>query len=123
MADTGMDMLKTKRILETSGMKILGKIAGRIPRCRKRSGNIEGECDVRNISEWLGKRKQEWNNRISRMEEGWVIEVAKDKSPVGKGSVGRIWKRWCHVVSRRDGMKFPVFHQDNVRPHTSIVTR
>lgn len=38
-------------------------------------------------------QKKQWNNHISRMANGRVVGIARDKSAAGRRNVGRHWKR------------------------------
>ncbi|XP_030765794.1 uncharacterized protein LOC115889857 [Sitophilus oryzae] len=94
-AETRPDTAKTKRFLETGEMKILRKITSKTLLDRERSNNIRKTCKVDNINEWVLSRSREWNEHISRMDEGRIVRSARDKSPLGRRNTGRPRKRWC----------------------------
>lgn len=93
-AETRPDTVKTKRLLETTEMKILRKIVGKTLWDRERSENIRKMCIVEDIKEWVYRRKQEWNAHINRMESNRIVKIARDNLPKGKRLQGRPRKRW-----------------------------
>ncbi|XP_030767906.1 uncharacterized protein LOC115891558 [Sitophilus oryzae] len=92
-AETRPDRAKTKRFLETGEMKIIHKITGKTLLDRERRDNIRQTCKVDSINEWVLSRRREWNEHISRMDEGRIVRSAH-KSPLGRRSTGRPRKRW-----------------------------
>lgn len=99
MAETRPTTTNTCRLLETAEMKTLRKIAGKTLMDRERSENIRSACNVDNINKWIHGRKQDWNDHISRMTDNRIVKIVRDKSPVGKRSVGRPRKRWCDSLN------------------------
>ena len=93
-AETRPETTKTRRMLETTEMKILRKIAGKTMLDRERNENIRRTCGTEDVNQWLLGRKNEWNQHINRMEDTRVVKIARDKSPLGRRSIGRPRKRW-----------------------------
>ena len=93
-AETRPDTSKTKKLLETTEMKILRRISGKTLMDRERNENIRQMCKTESINDWVLKRKQEWNQHINRMGEDRLVRIARDKSPNGRRSTGRPRKRW-----------------------------
>ncbi|XP_060522502.1 uncharacterized protein LOC132699671 [Cylas formicarius] len=85
---------KTRRLLETTEMKILRRISGKTLLDRERNENIRQSCGVDNMNEWVLQRKRQWNDHINRMQDGRLVKIVRDKSPDGRRSVGRPRKRW-----------------------------
>ena len=99
-AETRPETAKTKRLLETTEMKVLRGIAGKTLLDRETSENIRRTCGIEeDINCWVLKRKKQWNEHISRMKEERIVRIARDKSPTGRRSIGRPRKRWCDNVS------------------------
>ena len=59
-----------------------------------RNNIIREECNIQAIGDWVIKRRQEWNNHISRMGEERMVKIARDALPKGRRSPGRPKKRW-----------------------------
>ena len=99
-AETRPETTKTKRLLQTTEMKILRRIAGKTLLDLERNENIRTACNVDDINEWVHKRKEEWNRHIERMDDRRIVKITRDKSPSGYRSVGRPRKRWSDGFSR-----------------------
>ncbi|CAH1276451.1 unnamed protein product [Diabrotica balteata] len=56
-AETRPDASKTRRLLETTEMKILRRISGRSLVYRERSEKISRRCNIEDINGWVTKRK------------------------------------------------------------------
>lgn len=69
--------------------KILRMISGRSLLNRKRSANIGSSCNVEDITECIIRRKQEWNDHISRMAGDRIVRLPREKSPNDKNRVGK----------------------------------
>ena len=95
-AETRPDTSKTKKLLETTEMKILRRISGKTLMDRKMNKNMKQMCKTKSINDWVLKRKQEWNQRKNRMGEDRLVRIARDKSPNGRQSTGRPRKRWSN---------------------------
>ena len=103
-AETRPETAKTKRLLETTEIKVLRGIAGKTLLDRETSENIRRTCEIEeDINCWVLKRKKQWNEHISRMEEKRIVRIARDKSPTGRRSIGRPRKRWCDNLSTDAG--------------------
>ena len=98
-AETRPDTAKTKQLLETTEMRVLRRIAGKTLLDRERNESIRRACKVENVNEWVLSRKEEWNEHISRMDNRRIVRVARDKSPLGRRSLGRPRKRWSDNLS------------------------
>ncbi|XP_057660707.1 uncharacterized protein LOC130896542 [Diorhabda carinulata] len=92
----------TKRLLETTEMKVLRKIARKIFLDRERTENMRNMCKVGNVIDWVLKRKQEWNSHISRMTSERLVRIARDISLRGRRSIGLPRKRWCYNLDPGD---------------------
>ena len=69
-AETRPETAKTKRLLETTKMKVLRGIAGKTLLDRETSENIRRTCRIEeDINCWVLKRKKQLNEHISRMDE------------------------------------------------------
>ncbi|XP_045473979.1 uncharacterized protein LOC123680232 [Harmonia axyridis] len=88
-AETRPDTARTRQLLETTEMRVLRRIAGKTLFDREKSENIRRTCGVENINEWVLGRKREWNDHISRMDEERMVRIARDRSPLGRRSLGR----------------------------------
>lgn len=93
-AETRPETSKTKRLLETTEMKVLRRITGKTLLDRERSEIIRNTCKIEDINGWVSNRKKEWNAHINRMDDRRIVKIARDKSPLGGRSVGRPRKRW-----------------------------
>ncbi|KAK9887098.1 hypothetical protein WA026_020042 [Henosepilachna vigintioctopunctata] len=93
-AETRPETTKTRRLLETTEMKVLRRITGKTLLNRERSENVRNMCKVDSINDWVLNRKQEWNDHINRMDDRRIVRIARDKYPLGRRSVGRPRKRW-----------------------------
>ncbi|XP_045466625.1 uncharacterized protein LOC123675320 [Harmonia axyridis] len=93
-AETRPETAKTKRLMETTEMRVLRRIAGKTLMNRNTSESIRDACGVDNVNYWVLKRRKEWDEHISRMDEGRVVKIARDRSPRGRRSLGRPRKRW-----------------------------
>lgn len=78
--ETRHDTTKTKQLLETTEMRILGRISGNSLFDRNKSENISRACHVKNINGWITKRDQECNDHINRMSEDRLVRIARDNS-------------------------------------------
>ena len=79
---TRPETAKTKRLLETTEMKVLRGIAGKTLLDRETSESIRRTCGIEeDINYWVLKRKKQWNEHISRLEEERIVTIARDKSP------------------------------------------
>ena len=88
-AETRPKTTKTRRILKTTEIKILRKIAGKTMLDRERNENIRRKCGTKDVNQWLLGRKNEWNQYINRMEDTRVVKIARDKSPLSRRSIVR----------------------------------
>lgn len=93
-AETRPDTARTRQLLETTEMRVLRRIAGKTLLDRERSEDIRKTCIVENVNHWVLGRKREWNAHIGRMDENRMVRIARDKSPLGRRSLGRPRKRW-----------------------------
>ena len=83
IAETGPETAKTKRLLETTEIKVLRGIAEKTLLDKETSENIRRTCGIEeDINCWVLKRKKQWNQHISRMEEERIVRIARDKSPI-----------------------------------------
>ena len=104
-AETRPETAKTKKMLETTEIKVLRSIAGKTLLDRETSENIGRTCGIEEyINCWVLKRKKQWNEHISRMEEKRIVRIARDKSPTGRRSIGRLRKRSCDNLSPDAGV-------------------
>ena len=93
-AETRPETAKTKILLKTTEMKVLRGIAGKTLLDRETSENRRRTCRIEeDINCWVLKRKMQWNQHISRMEEKRIVRIDRDKSPTGQRSIGRPRKR------------------------------
>ena len=81
-------------MLKTTQMKILRKIAGKTMWNKERNENIRRTCGKENVNQWLPGRKNKWNQHINWMKDTRVVKIARDKSPLGRRSIGRPRNRW-----------------------------
>lgn len=93
-AETRADTARTRRLLETTEMKILRRISGKTLLDRERNENIRQSSGVDNVNDWVLQRKRQWNDHINRMQDSRLVKIVRDKSPDGRRSVGRPRKRW-----------------------------
>lgn len=75
-------------------MKILRKIQGVTLRDR-RSADIRRECKVKDVIKWTKKRKKEWNDYVSRMNNERMAKICRGNQLNAKRSSGRPPKRWA----------------------------
>ncbi|KAG8235916.1 hypothetical protein J437_LFUL015248 [Ladona fulva] len=61
---------------------------------RHRKDEKNNKDGQRSIREWTYKRKEEWNEHITRMDDSRVVEIVRDRIPSGKRSRDRPCKRW-----------------------------
>jgi hypothetical protein len=54
-----------------------------------RNQAIREQCEIEPIGDWVNKRREEWNNHISRMTEDRIVWVDRDNSPKNGTSPGR----------------------------------
>lgn len=73
-AEIRPDTTKTKRLLETTEMKVLRSIAGKTLLDRETSENIRRTCKTENINEWVLERKKEWNSHIDIMSDARIVK-------------------------------------------------
>lgn len=59
---------KTKRLLETTEIKVLRRITGRTISNRQRGER--NTYRIESINGWVSNRKEEWNGHIKRMDAG-----------------------------------------------------
>ena len=64
-AETRPETTKTRRMLETTEMKILQKIDGKTMLDRERNENIRRTCGTEDVNLWLLGRKNELNQHIN----------------------------------------------------------
>ncbi|KAK9884597.1 hypothetical protein WA026_007437 [Henosepilachna vigintioctopunctata] len=74
-------------------MKVLRRITGKTLLNGERSENVRNMCKVDSINDWVLNRKQEWKDHINRMDDTRIVRIARDRSPLGRRSVGRPRKR------------------------------
>jgi hypothetical protein len=68
-------------------MNVLRKTAGRTLLGRVRSEDIRRICKVKEINSCVKRRKNEWNDHISRMTEYRTVRIARDKYPIGRRNI------------------------------------
>lgn len=98
-AETRSDTKKTARMLEVTEMKTLRRIAAKTMRDGVTNREIRERCGVQNITEWVSRRRREWNDHISRMSEDRLVRRVRDNRPVGWRSRGRPKKRWHDALA------------------------
>jgi hypothetical protein len=75
-------------------MNTVWKITGKRRLGRVRSQDIRQQCEIQRIGEWVKKRRQEWNNHISKITPDRIVRIVRDNFPKGKGGPGRPRNRW-----------------------------
>lgn len=65
------------------------KIVGKILQGRKKSASIKKRCELENTNDWVLRKKIKRNDYITRMTEGEIMKLARDKSPSGRQSTER----------------------------------
>ncbi|XP_044767088.1 uncharacterized protein LOC123322993 [Coccinella septempunctata] len=78
-AETRADTARTKRLLETTEMKVLRRIAGKTLLDGETSASIRKTCKTEDINEWALERKKEWNSHIDRMSNTRIVRIARDQ--------------------------------------------
>ena len=62
-------------------MKVLRKTFGKIKVNRIRNGQIREFCDIEPIKGWMGGRKKEWDEGVTRIDAETFVKIARDKLP------------------------------------------
>lgn len=57
-----------KRLMETTGMRVCSRTAGKPLVDKNISESIRGVCRVDKVNGWVLKQRKEWNEHIDRME-------------------------------------------------------
>lgn len=71
-------------------MKLLRKINNnKTSRERIRNQIEREECDVERVTDWMNRRRREWDLYVSLMDDNGMVIVARDDKPKGRRSVGR----------------------------------
>jgi hypothetical protein len=83
-------------------MKALRKIVGKARLDHVTNQDIRQQCEIQPIGEWILKRREEWDNHVSRMTEDRIVRVARDNIPKGRSSPGRPKKLWPDSFSSRN---------------------
>lgn len=79
--------LKTK--MQVIEMKVLRNTLGKTRCNRLRNRNIRETCDVTDISQSVKKRKERWDEHITRMDHNTLVKAARDNFPRAERHVGR----------------------------------
>ena len=93
-AETRADTSKTKQLLRTTEMNTLRTITGRTRRDRVRNSSIREECKINDIIKFARRRREEWNNHVTRAGSHNLIKIVRDSKPAGTRCPGRPLKRW-----------------------------
>ena len=81
-------------------MKVLRGIAGKTLLDRETSKNIRRTCRIEeDINCWVLKRKKQWNQHISQMEDERIVEIDRDNSPTGRRSIGQPEKDGATILA------------------------
>lgn len=56
-------------------------------------------CNVQEIGEWITRRRDKWNEHVSRMAPERIVRDVRDKSSTSRRSLGRPHKRWSYSHS------------------------
>jgi hypothetical protein len=90
-------------------MNTLKKIVGKTRLNHVRNQDIMEQCGIQPKGEWVNtcKRREEWNNHISRMTEDRTVRVLRDNSPVMN-----FLPASCYVLSLRSkySLQHPVLY-------------
>lgn len=97
-AEARADTSRTKGLLNVSEMKTLRRIVGKTRIDRVRNEEVRDTCGVEDISEWVKKRRRQWDEHVERMGEDRIVKRAKYGRPVGNRNVGRPRKRWKEAM-------------------------
>jgi hypothetical protein len=86
--------MKIKRQTQVAEIKVLRKIIGKTRRDRISNEYIRQTCNIRNIANWITRRRHKWNEHITRMNPQIIVRQAPDNHPRTRRSVRRTKKRW-----------------------------
>ena len=76
--ETRAETLKTRQRLEENEMKVLIKIVGKTKIGRIRSQIIRESCGIQPIKEWVKRRRREWDEHATRMDDEGLVKTSKD---------------------------------------------
>ncbi|XP_060516976.1 uncharacterized protein LOC132696257 [Cylas formicarius] len=77
-AETKSDTAQTRRLLETTEMKILRRISGKTLLYRERNENIRQSCRVDAVNDWCSKEKN----------SGMTISIQVERRPMKEQTIG-----------------------------------
>lgn len=75
-------------------MKVLGKVTRKTLLDRERNEYIRRICKANSVKVWVLKRNREGNRYINIITEECLVQIARNKSPLGRKSSGRPRKSW-----------------------------
>ena len=64
---------------------------------KKLRQQIKEFCGIQPINEWVGRRRREWDEHITRMDAERLVKISKDNVPAGR-SPGRRKIRWSDLI-------------------------
>ena len=100
-SETRADSSKTKQMLESQEMNTLRRIIGKTRLDRVRNEYAREQCEIQPINDWVIRRRQEWNDHVSRMDANRIAKITRDNIPTGRRSPGRPRKRWSGSLPNR----------------------
>ena len=85
-------------MLEANEMKVLRKTVGKTKIDRQRSQQIGEYCDIQPITEWMERRRREWDQYATRMDAERLVKISRDNISGGRRSPGRPKRRWSDLI-------------------------
>jgi hypothetical protein len=81
---------KTKQMVAESNTRTPRSIVGQTRFDHVRSQNIRRQCNVQGIGEWIRRRRDEWNEHVSRMAPESIVRSVGDNSPTPRHPSSRV---------------------------------
>jgi hypothetical protein len=87
--------------METNERRRMRKRAGETRFSRIKTQDARRQCNVQEIGEWITRRRNKWNQHVSRMAPERIVRDVRDKSSTSRRSLGRPHKRWSYSHSEK----------------------
>ena len=60
---------------------------------------LTNSCGIIPTSEWVERRRREWDEHVTIMDAERLLKIPKDNIPDGRRSPGLPKTRWSHLIS------------------------
>ena len=68
-------------MLEANEMRVLRKIVGKTKIDRIRRQQIRESCGIQPVSEWVERRRREWDEHVTKMDAERLVKTSRNNIP------------------------------------------